>query len=392
MFSGLVNFFKSKSAPGIVLCCAALFGMILKNSPLSDAYGKLKEMPGLVQIGDFVIDKPLLLWVNDGLMAIFFLMIGLEIKRELILGHLSKKEHVVLPAVAAIGGVIVPAIIYVIINWTSTGQSMRGWAIPAATDIAFALGILIILGNIIPPALKVTLVAIAIIDDVIAIIIIALFYTTDTSMISLSLAGFGLFLAFLMNRSGVTRLGPYIVLGIFIWACVLKSGVHATLAGVALGTMIPLRQKNAEGKSPLKILEHALDPWVAFFILPVFAFANAGVSIIDLKWEDLLNPITLGITFGLFFGKQIGVMLMAFLFTSLKLCTLPHGVSWLQFYGMAILTGVGFTMSLFIGTLAFTDNDYFSSVRIGVLLGSILSVIAGVTVLKYAAKKANYSH
>lgn len=382
----VVRFFESKSAPGILLCLAAILAMVIENSPYHGLYDGFKNIPVVFQAGNFLIDKPLLLWINDGLMAIFFLLIGLEIKRELIEGHLSKRDQVILPALAALGGLAVPAIIYSYINW-GNDITIQGWAIPAATDIAFALGVLILLGDRIPASLKVCLVAIAIIDDLAAIIIIALFYTAETSLLSLGLAGIGLLIAFIMNRRGVTKLGPYIILGFFIWACVLKSGVHATLAGVALGLLIPLKTKDNPDRSPLKQLEHTLHPFVAFMVLPVFAFANAGVSLSGLSFETFMQPITLGIMLGLFFGKQIGVMGITFLATSLKLCKLPEGVSWLQFYGMALLTGIGFTMSLFIGTLAFSDVEYASAVRLGVLGGSILSGVAGVIILLLSTKK-----
>ncbi len=384
--NNIYAFLQKKSAPGIILCAAALLAMIMANSSLIGFYDAFKNLPVVVQAGAFKIDKSLLLWINDGLMAIFFLLIGLEIKRELMEGHLSKRDQIILPVIAAIGGLTIPAAIYAYINWNNP-ETLNGWAIPAATDIAFALGVLILLGSRIPPALKVCLVAIAIIDDLAAIIIIAVFYTAETSLVSLGLAGAGLAVVFAMNRYGITKLGPYIILGIIIWACVLKSGVHATLAGVALGLLIPLDTKNEKGKSPLKVLEHALHPWVGFFIIPVFAFANAGVYLGNLTFETFLNPVTLGIILGLFVGKQIGVMGLTGLAVACKICKLPEGVNWMQFYGMALLTGIGFTMSLFIGTLAFTDAEYASAVRLGVITGSILSAIAGVTVLVLSSKK-----
>lgn len=384
--SKFINIFASKTAPGVLLCVAAAIALIAANSGLSQHYALFKSIPVIFQAGDFIIDKPLLLWINDGLMAIFFLLVGLEIKRELLEGHLSSREKAMLPAIAALGGLAVPAFIYAFINWHDP-VGLRGWAIPAATDIAFALGVILMLGNRIPVALKVCLVAIAIIDDLLAVIIIALFYTADISVQSLVLAGIGLALAALMNRCKVTRLGPYVVIGLFIWACVLQSGVHATLAGVALGLLIPLRIQNADGKSPLKIMEHALHPWVAFLVVPLFAFANAGISFKGVTLETFAQPITLGIMLGLFLGKQIGVMAITALACGLKICRLPENVTWLQFYGMALLTGIGFTMSLFIGTLAFTDVSFATPVRLGVISGSMLSAIAGVTVLLLTTKK-----
>lgn len=386
--NSLTRFFKSKSAPGIVLCSAAVLAMILVNSPLHWLYDAFLKIPVVFQAGDFIIDKALLLWINDGLMAIFFLLIGLEIKREILEGHLSKRDYITLPAISALGGLVLPALIYSLINWGDS-QLMKGWAIPAATDIAFALGVLIILGDRIPVALKVCLVAIAIIDDLAAIVIIALFYTAETSLISLGLAAVGLSIAISMNKKGVTGLGGYILLGFFIWGCVLKSGVHATLAGVALGLIIPLRTSSPDIASPLRELEHTLHPFVSFFVLPIFAFANAGVSFASVTGNILFHPVTLGVMFGLFFGKQLGVMLFAFVGTKLKICKIPEGVNWLQFYGMALLTGIGFTMSLFIGSLAFLDPELVTAVRIGVLAGSFLSVVAGVMVLLHATKKTN---
>ncbi|MBL4805289.1 MAG: Na+/H+ antiporter NhaA [Alphaproteobacteria bacterium] len=388
--SKIVDFFKSKTTPGILLCLAAVLAMVIENSPFYEYYDLFKNIPVVLQAGTFVIDKPLLLWINDGLMAVFFLLIGLEIKREILQGHLSTKEQLILPTIAALGGLLVPALIYAYLNWNNE-ITLNGWAIPAATDIAFALGILILLGDRIPSSLKVCLVAIAIIDDLAAIVIIALFYTADTSLIALGLGAAGIIIAYIMNRKRVTSLGPYVILGLLIWACVLKSGVHATLAGVALGLVIPLRAKDKYGESPSKKLEHTLHPFVAFMVIPVFAFANAGVPLKDITLDTFLQPVTLGITLGLFFGKQLGVMLLTFIATKVKLCTLPNSVTWPQYYGMALLTGIGFTMSLFIGTLAFADIEYINAVRLGVLSGSILSAIAGVTILLITTSKPNSS-
>lgn len=376
----------SKTAPGILLCLSALAALIFANTPLQDIYAGFKNIPVIFQAGSFLIDKPLLLWINDGLMAIFFLLIGLEIKRELLEGHLSSRDKAILPAIAAIGGLAVPALIYAYLNWNDA-IAINGWAIPAATDIAFALGILMILGNRVPTALKVCLVAIAIIDDLAAVIIIALFYTAEISTQSLLLAGIGLGIAAFMNWRKVTSLGPYVIVGLFIWACVLKSGVHATLAGVALGLLIPLKAKNEDGKSPLKVMEHALHPWVAFGVIPIFAFANAGISFAGITMETFLQPVTLGIMLGLFLGKQIGVMAITWLACSLKICRLPEDVTWPQYYGMALLTGIGFTMSLFIGTLTFSDVEMATPVRLGVLSGSFLSAVAGITILLLTTKK-----
>lgn len=382
----VLKIIHSKTAPGILLCLSALAALFFANTPLHELYAGFKNIPVVFQAGTFIIDKPLLLWINDGLMAIFFLLIGLEIKRELLEGHLSSRDKAILPAIAAIGGLTVPALIYAYLNWNDV-IAINGWAIPAATDIAFALGILMILGDRVPTALKVCLVAIAIIDDLAAVIIIALFYTAEISMQSLLLAGIGLSIAALMNWRKVTNLGPYVIVGLFIWACVLKSGVHATLAGVALGLLIPLKAKNEDGKAPLKVMEHALHPWVAFGVIPVFAFANAGISFAGITMEAFLQPVTLGIMLGLFFGKQIGVMAITSLACTFKVCRLPEDVTWPQYYGMALLTGIGFTMSLFIGTLAFTDVEMATPVRLGVLSGSFLSAVAGITILLLTTKK-----
>jgi NhaA family Na+:H+ antiporter len=377
---------KSNTAPGILLCLAALLALVFANTSLADSYDMFKSIPVVFQAGSFIIDKPLLLWINDGLMAIFFLLVGLEIKRELMEGHLSSLDRAVLPAIAALGGLAVPAAVYAYINW-GHADTIGGWAIPAATDIAFALGVMMILGKRVPAGLKVCLVAIAILDDLAAVIIIALFYTAEIFTTSLMLAGAGICVAALMNWRRVTNLGPYVVVGIFIWACVLKSGVHATLAGVVLGLLIPLKAKDEDGRQPLKVMEHALHPWVAFAVVPVFAFANAGVSFSGITWNDFMEPVTLGIMLGLFAGKQAGVMATSWIACKTGICRLPEGVTWRQYYGLALLTGVGFTMSLFIGTLAFTDVAMATPVRLGVLCGSLLSAIAGIAVLFTSAPK-----
>lgn len=365
---------------------ATLLALALKNSPLVNEYDALKQLPVTLQLGSFAIDKPLLLWINDGLMAIFFLLVGLEIKREILGGHLSDRSKLALPIAAALGGMIAPALLYTLVNSHDPGF-MRGWAIPMATDIAFALGILALLGERVPLALRVCLAAAAIIDDLGAIIIIALFYTAETSALALGLAGTGFLVLCLLNRCGVTKLGPYLVIGLFMWACVLKSGVHATLAGVALGLTIPLRTGAIHQAKPLIKLEHALHPWVSFLILPVFAFANAGLPLAGLTFESFLHPVALGTALGLFVGKQSGVMLFTWVAIQLRLCRLPDAVSWRQYYGMALLMGIGFTMSLFIGTLAFHEPEILTEVRLGVLSGSLLSGIAGCLVLRGSASR-----
>ncbi len=375
------EFFRSELSTGILLVLATTTALVMKNSFLDTIYDYFLTVPAAVQIGSFSIHKPILLWINDGLMSIFFLFIGLEIKYEVLEGHLSCRQQIILPAIAALGGLITPAMIYSYINWHDA-ISMRGWAIPAATDIAFSLGVLSLLGKRVPQNLKTCLVAIAIIDDLAAIIIIAAFYTENLSLLSIVFSLIGVSILYLLNKNKVTSIAPYIVIGIFLWACVLKSGVHATLAGVILALFIPMRGKRKNSKvTPAKLLEQALQPWVTYFILPIFAFANAGVSLTQLSLQDVVQPITLGIILGLFLGKQIGVMLFTFISVKLKICRLPKSVSWQQYYGIALLTGIGFTMSLFIGTLAFEDVVHQDFVRLGVIIGSILSGFFGYLLL-----------
>lgn len=378
---GAQAFFQHEAAGGIVLMAAAVLALTLDNSPLSALYDALLGTPVVVQIGALAINKPLLLWINDGLMAVFFFLVGLEIKREIIEGRLSSWDKASLPIIAAIGGMLVPALIYIGLN-AGDPEALRGWAIPAATDIAFALGVLALLGSRVPPALKVFLLALAIIDDLGAIIIIALFYTSELSVSVLVIAAVGMAVLGYLNMRGVTRLSPYLVTGLIIWVCVLKSGVHATLAGVIIALFIPLRAVDSEGHSPLKKVEHGLAPWVAFGVMPVFAFANAGVSLGGLSPSDLLAGIPLGIAAGLFIGKQIGILGFVWAGVKLGIARLPDGVSWLQVYGVSLLAGIGFTMSLFIGTLAFADPAHAAAVRIGVLTGSILSGLLGYAVLR----------
>lgn len=379
------NFLKLESASGILLCIAACFALFCENSGLRTYYDSFLTTQVAIIIGNFSINKPLLLWINDGLMAIFFLLVALEIKREILEGQLSNRQQIVLPLIAATGGIITPALIYSAINWHSP-DSIQGWAIPAATDIAFALGILTLLGSRVHENLKICLLAIAIMDDLAAIVIIAIFYTSDLSIYSLGFGVLAIIGLFLLNYRGVTRLTPYILLGVFLWICVLKSGVHATLAGVVVGFFIPLKTKTK--KRPLRELEHGLHPWVAYAILPLFAFANAGVSFKGLSLEILLHPITLGIAAGLFFGKQIGIMLFTGLGVVLKLCQLPQHINWRSYYGMACITGIGFTMSLFIGTLAFDNVTNQNAVRLGVILGSVLSGILGCVVLSLGKRNS----
>ena len=382
------EFLRHEASAGLLLMATAALALVLDNSPLSPLYDRLVATPVSVQVGELEIDKPLLLWINDGLMAVFFLLVGLEIKREVLEGELSSRSQIMLPGIAALGGMAVPAAVYVAINWDNPGL-LDGWAIPAATDIAFALGILALLGSRVPVALKVFLLALAIIDDLGAIIIIALYYTADLSLASLAVAAVGAVALVALNRSGVMRLAPYILIGIVMWVGVLKSGVHATLAGVVMAMAIPLRSGplrsgKPEVEPPLKRLEHALHPWVAFGVLPAFAFANAGVSLAGLSLGSFLEPLPLGILLGLFLGKQAGILGAVWLGVRAGLCRLPSGVTWLQIYGVALLAGIGFTMSLFIGTLAFADPSYSAGIRLGVLGGSILSATLGYLVLRLA--------
>lgn len=371
-------FFQHQAAGGIVLMAAAVLALTLDNSPLAWAYDHLLNTPVVIQVGALELNKPLLLWINDGLMAIFFFLVGLEIKREILEGRLSNLRQAGLPIMAAIGGMVVPAIIYLALN-SGDATALRGWAIPAATDIAFALGVLALMGPRVPVALKVFLLALAIIDDLGAIIIIALFYTSELAPSVLIVSALGIAALAYLNYRGVTRIAPYLVVGLVVWVSVLKSGVHATLAGVIIALFIPLRACNDDQQSPLKEVEHGLAPWVAFGVMPIFAFANAGVALHGLSLKDLFAGIPLGIAAGLFIGKQIGIMGFVWAGVKLGIARLPDGVTWMQIYGVSLLAGIGFTMSLFIGTLAFSDPEHAAAVRIGVLAGSLLSALAGLS-------------
>ncbi len=381
MRTALAEFLARETSAGIVLFVAALLAMIAVNSAFSPYYLAFLNIPVVAQFGALEIAKPLSLWINDGLMAIFFFLVGLEVKREILEGELSSFNKAALPAIAAIGGMAIPALVFLYFNW-SVPENINGWAIPAATDIAFALGVLALLGKHAPLSLKILLLAVAIIDDIGAIIIIALFYTADVSSFSLMLSAVGIAVLILMNRLGVVRVAPYILVGTFLWICVLKSGVHATLAGVIAALSIPLNAK--DGSSPLKHLEHILHPWTAFMVLPIFAFANAGVSLAGLQISDLFAPLALGIAAGLVIGKQVGVFGFMFIATKLGLIRRPIGVSWMQLYGLACLTGIGFTMSLFIGNLAFVDPAQIETVKLGVISGSLVSGLLGYLILRFA--------
>jgi NhaA family Na+:H+ antiporter len=378
-------FIKLESSGGILLVLAGVFAMVLANSPLASSYDGLLDFPMAVHVGSLAIAKPLLLWINDGLMAIFFLLIGLEVKREILEGELADRARIALPAFGALGGMLVPAMIYVGCNWGDPA-GLRGWAIPSATDIAFALGVMQLLGKRVPVGLKVFLLTLAIMDDLGAIVIIALFYTSELEVVSLLLAGVAVAMLVALNAKRVLHLAPYFVVGLVLWVCVLKSGVHAKLAGVATALAIPMRDTAMAGRSPVGEVEHALHPWVAFGILPLFAFANAGVSLAGLSPRDLLDPIPLGIALGLFVGKQVGVFGFAWLAVVLGMARLPAGVTWGQLYGAAILCGIGFTMSLFIGSLAFEQAAVGVEVndRLGILVGSLASAVVGYLFLRAA--------
>jgi NhaA family Na+:H+ antiporter len=379
-FATVRDFLHTEAGGGVVLAGAALLAILCANTGLNGFYRSFSELPVELRIGQFEIAKPLLLWVNDGLMAIFFFLVGLEIKRECVDGELSSVAQASLPAVAALGGIAAPAAIYLAIN-AGNAEDLQGWAIPAATDIAFALGVLALLGDRVPPSLKVLVMAIAVFDDLGAIVIIALFYTAELSGSALvfSLVAFGALVA--LNRAGVARTAPYIVIGILMWVAVLKSGVHATLAGVALALTIPLRLEGDEHRSPLRELERELRPWVAFCILPIFAFANAGVSFTGIGPESFVVPVQLGIAAGLLFGKQIGIFGCLLLMIRTGLARMPAGASWAQLYGVSLLCGIGFTMSLFIGGLAWEHADFDDPVRLGVITGSLLAGLGGYVVL-----------
>lgn len=377
-------FMKKESSAGLVLIAVTILALILQNSFLTDFYTHFLHTPLQISFGNFGIAKPLILWVNDGLMAIFFFLIGLEVKREVIEGELSTKAQVMLPIIAALGGMIVPALIFSFFNF-GDDFAMNGWAIPTATDIAFALGILSLLGNRVPVSLKIFLMALAIIDDLGAIVIIALFYTNTLSIISIIIASICLGTLIVMNKMGVVTKSAYILVGIILWTSVLKSGVHATIAGVLLSFTIPLYSLDYNGNrfSMTKEMEHDLHYWVAFFILPLFAFVNAGVDLKGLSPSAVLGDVSLGIMLGLFLGKQLGVFGFSYLAIKMGLASLPQESNFKQLYGVAILTGIGFTMSLFVDSLAYNDTElFYYADKLAILLGSFLSGIVGYIFLK----------
>jgi Na+:H+ antiporter, NhaA family len=393
MPQALQKFLRLEAAGGILLFICAMLALAIANSPLAAYYDILLDLPIEVRIGSFEIAKPVLLWINDGLMAIFFFLVGLELKREVIEGHLSSLRRASLPAIAAVGGMLVPAFIYWALNKNDPLAS-GGWAIPTATDIAFALGVLSLLGDRAPTALKALLLSIAVFDDLGAIIVIAVFYTADLSTMSLGFATVFILGLACLNRCQVVRPAAYLLLGVALWIAVLKSGVHATFAGVVVAMFIPLnvpvsKEGKGESESLLRSLEHALHPWVAFGVLPVFAFANAGVSFLDFSFSDVLHPVPLGIMSGLFWGKQAGVFLLCWLAVRLGVASLPRGVRWPHLYGLSLLCGIGFTMSLFIASLAFEhgDTEFFGLERLGILIGSLISGLCGYAILHATLKK-----
>ncbi|WP_299331312.1 Na+/H+ antiporter NhaA [uncultured Psychrobacter sp.] len=378
-------FLELEASGGIVLALAAIVAMIIANSPLSTWYESFIHAPVAIQIGSFAIAKDAHHWINDGLMAIFFFLVGLELKREVLIGELSNVKQIILPAGAAIGGMVFPAIVYMAFNYNEP-EFWAGWAIPAATDIAFALGILSLLGSRVPNSLKVFLVSIAIFDDIGAILIIALFYTNELSLSSLAFAGLCLPFLYLLNRRNVTSITPYLLIGVIMWIAVLKSGIHATLAGVVLALFIPMFDRTDPEHSPVEELEHDLHNTVAFGILPLFAFANSGISLKGAGFAELFHSVPLGIAAGLFIGKQLGVMAMCWLIFKLGISTMPKGMNYKQIYGAALLCGVGFTMSLFIGGLAFGGGSPLFDERLGIIMGSIVSGVAGYLMLKVSLK------
>ncbi|MGD2117580.1 MAG: Na+/H+ antiporter NhaA [Chromatiales bacterium] len=390
VIKAVTDFLRLEAAGGILLLIAAVLAMVAENSAAKSLYDALLEIPVAIRFAEFEIAKPLLLWINDGLMAIFFFLIGLEVKREILDGELSEASRVVLPVIAAVGGMAMPAIIYVLVNWPDQ-TALKGWAIPSATDIAFALGVLALLGSRVPNTLKLFLMTLAIVDDLGAIIIIAAFYTSDLSVTSLATAGVGLAVLFLLNRKGVLSLAPYLLVGVVVWAAVLKSGVHATLAGVLIAMFIPFKKEPGEDKTQLEKLEHDLHPAVVYGILPLFAFTNTGISFDGISADSLLHPVPLGIAVGLFVGNQIGVFGFSWLAIRLGVARLPQGVGWVQLYGVSMLCGIGFTMSLFISSLAFEQGGHGIAVddRLGILAGSVISAVLGYLVLRFSAPQTD---
>ena len=379
-------FFKLEAASGLVLLIAAIIALVISNSNFSDFYFSILEEYLFIGINKYGLKLSIHHWINDLLMAVFFFFVTLEIKREFLQGELSNLKKAMLPIIAAIGGMVVPALFYVAINFENP-DTLQGWAIPSATDIAFSLGILSLLGSRVPISLKIFLTALAIIDDLGAILIIAFFYSGDLSISYLSLILISYIFLLILNKLGIKKFPPFLLVGIFMWFFTYKSGIHATIAGVLLASTIPHRIKNKDFSLLIKI-EHAISPYVAFMIMPLFAFANAGVSLEGLTLSSLMLPVPLGILLGLFVGKQVGVMLFSFFAVKFRLAQMPDNTNWFSLYGVSILTGIGFTMSLFVGNLAFIENtQYIDGVKIGVLAGSLLSTIFGYFTLSIATKK-----
>ena len=384
--SGFKWFFKLEAASGILLLISAVIALYISNSGLSNLYFDTLDKYIFIGINEFGLKLSVLHWINDALMAIFFFFVTLEIKREFLQGELSSLKQAMLPIIGAVGGMLIPALIYIIIN-IDTPTTLNGWAIPSATDIAFSIGILSLLGSRVPISLKVFLTALAIIDDLGAIVIIAFFYSGDLSIKYLILILIAFIFLLILNRLSVKRFFPYLIVGLFLWFFTYKSGVHATIAGVLLATVIPHRKKEHDFSLLIKV-EHGVSPYVAYFIMPLFAFANAGVSLEGLTLSSLLEPVPLGILLGLFVGKQLGVFVFSYVSIKLRLATLPNNSNWLSFYAVGVLTGIGFTMSLFVGNLAFIENmEYMDGVKIGVLSGSLLSTIVGFILLLMSSKK-----
>ncbi len=379
-------FFKLEAASGLVLLIAAIVALIISNSNYSELYFNTLDQYLFIGINKFGLKLSVHHWINDLLMAIFFFFVTLEIKREFIQGELSNTKKALLPIIAAVGGMLVPALFYVVVNFGNS-ETLNGWAIPSATDIAFSLGVLSLLGSRVPISLKIFLTALAIIDDLGAILIIAFFYSGDLSISYLSLIFISYMLLLILNKIGIKKFTPYLIIGMFMWLFTYKSGIHATIAGVLLASAIPHNAKN-KGYSLLIKLEHAISPYVAFMIMPLFAFANAGVSLTGLSISSLILPVPLGILLGLFFGKQLGVMVFSFFAIKLGAAQMPDNSNWISLYGVSILTGIGFTMSLFVGNLAFAENiQYIDGVKIGVLVGSLLSTLFGYFLLLIFSKK-----
>ena len=384
--SGFKWFFKLEAASGILLLISAVIALYVSNSDFSNLYFDTLDKYIFIGINEFGLKLSVLHWINDALMAIFFFFVTLEIKREFLQGELSSLKQAMLPIIGAVGGMLIPALIYIIIN-IDTPTTLNGWAIPSATDIAFSIGILSLLGSRVPISLKVFLTALAIIDDLGAIVIIAFFYSGDLSIKYLILILIAFIFLLILNRLSVKRFFPYLIVGLFLWFFTYKSGVHATIAGVLLATVIPHRKKEHDFSLLIKV-EHGVSPYVAYFIMPLFAFANAGVSLEGLTLSSLLEPVPLGILLGLFVGKQLGVFVFSYASIKLRLATLPNNSNWVSFYAVGVLTGIGFTMSLFVGNLAFVNNmEYMDGVKIGVLTGSLLSTVVGFVLLYLSSKK-----